>query len=670
MNLPSFLAAAVTAALLAPASSGQNLLANGDFEAGGLVGWSAFGNAHPASAAPPSVEPLSGTEVCLMYGNFSGGFDVSGIFQEFSASEGDSFTLDSWSRHYSGDPMIGAGPGSDNWVVQKIAFFDGGNNEIGGAEGTILDGTFATDTWHDNASVTGIAPAGTAKVQALILYLQPGNDGGASQIDDVEFIANTPPPPTNNLLTNGDFELGGLSGWGAFGNAFPESANPPAVDPLSGIEVCKMFGNFSGGFDVSGIFQEFAAAEGEIYTLDSWSRPFSGDPMIGAGPGSDNWVVQKIAFFDAGGAEIGGFEGTILDGSFATDTWHDNATVTGTAPAGTAKVQALILYLQPGNDGGAAQIDDVVFTQETPPPPPASNVLANPGFESGLENWTTFGNAFHEVAAPPAVVPQSGSGVLKMFGTFSGGFNVSGAFQTFGAAEGQTFTLDAASRHYSADPMLGAGPGADNWVVMKIAFFDAGGSEIAGAEEIILDGSSPTDTWIDNNAVSGTAPAGTRTVQALLLYLQPAFDGGAAYFDDVVFSVDGSCNGQGATWTNYGAGHPGTNGAPSLAMDTVPTIGQAVSIEMGNSAGSDAGSILFFGTQQTADPTPVGGTLWTNVVAIFPTTVPAAGGALGFNVPNNSALCGAEVYSQLFQIDAGASAGFSFSPGLRIIFGG
>ncbi|MED6333802.1 MAG: FG-GAP repeat protein [Planctomycetota bacterium] len=317
-----------------------------------------------------------------------------------------------------------------------------------------------------------------------------------------------------------------------------------------------------------------------------------------------------------------------------------------------------------GEEAGAAYVFDLG------PPPPVSNVLANPGFEGGLEGWTTFGNAFHEVAAPPAIVPQSGSGLLKMFGNFSGGFNVSGAFQTFGAAEGQTFTLDAASRHFSGDSLQGSGPASDNWVVMKIAFFDAGGSEIAGAEELILDGSSPTDTWIDNNAVSGTAPAGTRTVQALLLYLQPFSDGGAAQIDDVVFSVVGPCNGQGATWTNYGVGHPGTNGAPSLTMDPVPVMGQGVNIVMGNSAGLDAGSILFFGTRQTADPTPVGGTLWTDIVAIFPTIVPAAGGALGFFVPNDSDLYGSEIYGQLFQCDAGASAGFSFSPGLRIIFGG
>jgi hypothetical protein len=72
-------------------------------------------------------------------------------------------------------------------------------------------------------------------------------------------------------------------------------------------------------------------------------------------------VVQKIAFFDAGGLEIGGVESIILDGSFAPDTWHASGLITGTAPALTAKVQALVLYLQPSMDGGAAHIDDVRF---------------------------------------------------------------------------------------------------------------------------------------------------------------------------------------------------------------------------------------------------------------------------------------------------------------------
>ena len=73
-----------------------------------------------------------------------------------------------------------------------------------------------------------------------------------------------------NLLTNGDFDQlgGGLAGWGAFGNAFGEPSAPPAIDPRSGTHVAKMFGNFTGGFNVSGIFQSFPAAAGETYTLD------------------------------------------------------------------------------------------------------------------------------------------------------------------------------------------------------------------------------------------------------------------------------------------------------------------------------------------------------------------------------------------------------------------
>lgn len=76
----------------------------------------------------------------------------------------------------------------DNWVVQKIAFFDASHAEIGGVESRVLDGTFATDTWFDNAPITGFAPAGTAWVQALVLYLQPLWDGGACHVDNVQFF--------------------------------------------------------------------------------------------------------------------------------------------------------------------------------------------------------------------------------------------------------------------------------------------------------------------------------------------------------------------------------------------------------------------------------------------------------------------------------------------------
>ena len=170
-----------------------------------------------------------------------------------------------------------------------------------------------------------------------------------------------------NLLANPNFDDGsGLGGWTGFGNQFSELTNPPLIDPHSGDTLCKMFGSFSGSFNVSGIFQEFPAAQGDIFKLKAWSRNASGDPMQGIGAPNSNWCVQKIAFFDAGGNEIGAAEGTILDGNSPQDVWIDNPAVVGTAPAGTDKVQALLLFLQPGFEGGSAQFDTVCFDKLTP----------------------------------------------------------------------------------------------------------------------------------------------------------------------------------------------------------------------------------------------------------------------------------------------------------------
>ncbi|MEJ2720974.1 MAG: hypothetical protein P8181_07505 [bacterium] len=112
---------------------------------------------------------------------------------------------------------------------------------------------------------------------------------------------------------------------------------------------------------MSGIFQEFPSVPGDVWEMSSNARHNSADPMIGSQATGGNWVVQKIAFFDVGGNEIGGVESIILDGSFTQDVWHASGLITGTAPVGTVAVQALVLYLQPSMDGGAAQIDDVKF---------------------------------------------------------------------------------------------------------------------------------------------------------------------------------------------------------------------------------------------------------------------------------------------------------------------
>ena len=172
-----------------------NLLANPGFESG-LTGWTAFGNAYAEtnSVGDDRFIACEGTGLVSMFGNFSGGFNVSGIFQEFATNPGEEWTFSIKSRHWSGDGMIGAGAPNDNWVVQKLAFFDAGNNEIHGVESTILDGTIAVDVWHNNAAIVGVAPVGAVKVQALVLYLQPAFDGGAANVDAAVLTMDAPVP--------------------------------------------------------------------------------------------------------------------------------------------------------------------------------------------------------------------------------------------------------------------------------------------------------------------------------------------------------------------------------------------------------------------------------------------------------------------------------------------
>ncbi|MFO0832581.1 MAG: hypothetical protein U0637_12170 [Phycisphaerales bacterium] len=162
-------------------------------------------------------------------------------------------------------------------------------------------------------------------------------------------------------------------------------------------------------------------------------------------------------------------------------------------------------------------------------PAQAQNMLTNPGFESGLSGWTPFGNVFAE-----SVTPRTGSGVAKMFGNWSGGFNVSGFFQTFPAAPGQNWSFEGYLRHNTGDNMVGTGipnGGSGNWVIAKMEFRDASDTAVGFVESAPVDGTSPTDVWLQRS-VSLTAPANTVSVWAFFLYLQPQFDGGAILVDD------------------------------------------------------------------------------------------------------------------------------------------
>ncbi len=171
-----------------------------------------------------------------------------------------------------------------------------------------------------------------------------------------------------------------------------------------------------------------------------------------------------------------------------------------------------------------------------------ANLLANPGFESHSGNratgWTWFGNAFCETN-----YMRGGTNSLKLFGNWSSPGNASGAYQTHPAFDGETWTFSGYGMHPSGDALVGA-----NFALLKIVWFSgpngtgtalqplpgpgARFGDAPGIETVLLTNSTPTNVWHLLSA-SGSAPPGTVSVQLLVLFIQPNYEGGSAWFDDL-----------------------------------------------------------------------------------------------------------------------------------------
>lgn len=174
------------------------------------------------------------------------------------------------------------------------------------------------------------------------------------------------------------------------------------------------------------------------------------------------------------------------------------------------------------------------------------NLLTNPGFETAggsYTGWTTFGTNVQLSLPGGDNIIRTGAAASKIFGGFllcpgPGAFNVSGCYQGFAPAAGTVYEFSGYSYVSSADPIPGTNTCASNRMIAKIVFFNApvGGAEIASNEVVIGDFDTATNQWIQFS-VSAPAPAAAQRVEALLLYLQPACDGGAVYTDDLSFGA-------------------------------------------------------------------------------------------------------------------------------------
>jgi hypothetical protein len=130
--------------------------------------------------------------------------------------------------------------------------------------------------------------------------------------------------------------------------------------------------------------------------------------------------------------------------------------------------------------------------------------------------------------------------------------------------------------------------------------------------------------------------------------------------------VHESCN---ATWTNYGAGFPGTNGVPSFTSEADPVLGTTLTLDLANSYGSSTTGLLFIGLQRTSIHASWGGDLLVVPLIAMLVGLPPAGASFSGDLPADDSLCGVAIDLQVFEGDPGAAKGVSFTQGLELVLG-
>ncbi|QDT69592.1 Glucan endo-1,3-beta-glucosidase A1 precursor [Planctomycetes bacterium MalM25] len=177
---------------------------------------------------------------------------------------------------------------------------------------------------------------------------------------------STDPDYGVNLLINPGFDDNGgsLDGWDVFGNTI---GNVTASDSLvnDGTHALKVFGQFTGGPNTSGVSQGVAITEGVLVRAGTSSQTPSWDTLFG----KDNEVTMRIEFFSSFGAAsgsndfLGEVSQLIHDGSSAQNAWLDH-TLEAIAPDGAVEARLSFLFDQTDNDNGAIWIDSASLVLE------------------------------------------------------------------------------------------------------------------------------------------------------------------------------------------------------------------------------------------------------------------------------------------------------------------
>jgi len=170
-------------------------------------------------------------------------------------------------------------------------------------------------------------------------------------------------------LVNPGFESGDLTGWTAFGdngNIYVES-----VSAQEGAYSLKLYQQFTGSNNYSGVYQDLPCSPGVTYQLSGYLR--NGFPSTDYLQ-TNNRAFLKLEWYDSSGNYLGAVEnynppnqGINWD-TPQDDAWRYNA-FQATAPANAATVRVVCMHAYEGTayEGGSSWFDNLDFGEGAVP---------------------------------------------------------------------------------------------------------------------------------------------------------------------------------------------------------------------------------------------------------------------------------------------------------------
>ena len=346
--------------------AGRYPLLNSGFESGegahDFNDWNTYDNGN-IQADPVTANARSGNRAVQIWGRNNGQDNATGIYQDLSASGGETWQASVWARNRPGDLPQGGNVGN-----LKLEFSDTSGNVLARTQRTVL--SQASGTNYGRFLVSAVAPFATQRARIVMEYFQTSNGAGSVNFDDarLDLLLKTP-----NVLSNGGFEFG-ASGWTPYGASWTNfSFNTDASVALNGTNYFKVYGQFNNAQNFSGVFQDRACSAGSSFTGEGGAFTLSSDAIAA---GNTAWI--EVTFRDAATNILALYRSAVLDSTMASGTWLDlpitnqydpgtyakTGTVTNlSAPAGTVFVRYQVVFFQPANNpGGSLYFDQLALT--------------------------------------------------------------------------------------------------------------------------------------------------------------------------------------------------------------------------------------------------------------------------------------------------------------------